>query len=93
MRDFLIRDCGEGGLAEADAAIVRRNEPIGPNPQMIGLQKVLDIAQQQVVLKDTAGKHDGVELAGLAQGDDCVAKSASNSSLKSTGDPPSVVAA
>ncbi len=62
---------GGGGLAEADAAVVRRDGDVHPDLKgVLGCTR-LDLREQQFILKNTAGQGyqvDGVSFAELFSG-------------------------
>jgi hypothetical protein len=54
----VVRKRGEGCLAQADSAIVGRNQMICSNPKSFGCKKRLQVFQQQLVLENAPGENN-----------------------------------
>src|ERR1700722_1571898 len=79
------RERGKRRLAEADAAVVRWHRVVCPDLKLLARKQRLQVFQQQVVLEDSAGEHDGINSMLFAQHPYRREQSLRNSPLKCAG--------
>src|SRR5271155_2601058 len=81
----LTKGC-DGGLSQADAAIVWWDGVVRPNLQIVVLYEIFEIFEEQFVLENAAREHDSIEIPGLGDGENSVAQAPRNAALESARD-------
>lgn len=77
---------GDRGLPQADASVVGWNRVVDPDIEGAAAQNIVDVLEQEVVLKDATGENDGIELARRAEGHGGIAQATRDRSLEGSRD-------
>ena len=80
---FEVAKYGQRGLAEANATIIRRNAMIGPDGYCRLAHRTMEVSQQQLVLKDSSRKDDGIELVRRTNSQCNILQAKTDTTLKS----------
>ena len=62
-----VAECGKRSLAKTDSSVVRRHCVVSPDFKPVGLEERSHVFKQQLVLEDTSGEHNCIDLVAVAK--------------------------